>query len=182
MCAVHKNWCPDRVHECLLSTSWTVRKIWYHEVTFMCLKRTPHLIFVFHLSLFEPLSSHILTPAGTWRGHLHLLWMRGVCSVHWPRMAAVGLRSTETCSLLCHQAAGKGSAIISSTSCRFCVRLLWTCGISLTTDAYLNWSATYLALLVPPYCLQMAALVFPWTNTQTHTTGPCVACAASLGS
>lgn len=75
---------------------------------------------------------------------------RGVCSVQWPRMTAVGLRGTETCSVLCHQAAGKGSAIVSSTSCRFCVRLLWTCGISLTKYAYPNGSATYLALLVPP--------------------------------
>lgn len=142
---------------------------------------TLHFISVFHLSLFEPLSSHILTPAGTWDGHLPLLWMQRCMLSSVTRNGSSGAQGHWDMFCALHQAAGKGSAIVSSTSCRFCVSLLWTCGISLTTDAYPNGFAIYLALLVLPDCLQMAAFVFLWTNTQTHTTGPCVVCAASLG-
>lgn len=154
-----KTGCPDRVHVCW-STSWTMRKIRYHVVIFMC--PTPYILAL--CFAWACLSLYILT---LWHLQEHDLWTQRCMLSSVTKNAAVGLRGTETRSVPHQQAARKGSPIISSTSCRFCARLLWTCGISLTIDAYPNESATYLAPLVLPGCLQMGDSVFSWTNGLT---------------
>lgn len=105
---------------------------------------------------------------------------RGVCSVQWPGMAAVGLRGTETCSVLCIKQLGKAQ----QSSPPLLVDSVWVC--CEPVEFLLLQMPTQMGLpsIWHCWCCQtasMAAFVFLWTNTQTHTTGPCVVCAASLG-